>query len=177
MFVFHKIGTPNRETFTNSIEQILECDEISFDGAYRSVWEHREQLKDKEPILFVQGETVGDEGVCTMDEIRELANDYKFILGWHGWSHRKLTELPDHTVIKELTAPHEFCKLYAFPHGSAMYNVELAKRFGYKHSGNEHPEEDHQLFYKMIHKGKASLHIIEQPLLNYRWRHRLNFNK
>lgn len=117
MFVFHKIGTPNRETFTNSIEQILECDEISFDGAYRSVWEHREQLKDKEPILFVQGETVGDEGVCTMDEIRELANDYKFILGWHGWSHRKLTELPDHTVIKELTAPHEFCKLYAFPHG------------------------------------------------------------
>lgn len=117
MVVFHKIGKPSEDKMTHSIEQILECDDISFDGAYDSVWAHREQLKGKEPILFVQGETVGTEGVCTSEQIKTLANEYGFVLGWHGWSHRKLTELLDHVIIKELTAPREFSKLYAYPHG------------------------------------------------------------
>lgn len=132
MVVFHHIGKPSEDKMTHSIKQILECDDISFDGAYECVWTHREQLKGKEPILFVQGETVGTEGVCTSEQIKTLANEYGFILGWHGWSHRKLTELEDHVIIKELTAPREFSKLYAYPHGEYDERVKkIVKDMGF----------------------------------------------
>lgn len=62
-------------------------------------------------------------------------------------------------------------------HGSSLYNVEKAKAVGgYAASGNEHSEEDSVLFNKMINSG-ASLEVVMRPLLNYRWRHRRNFNK
>lgn len=133
MVVFHHIGKPSEDKMTHSIKQILDCkDTISFDGAYECVWAHREQLKDREPILFVQGQTVGTKGVCTPEQIRELANDYGFVLGWHGWSHRKLTELPDHVIVKELTAPREYSKLYAYPHGEFDERVKkIVKDMGF----------------------------------------------
>ena len=58
-------------------------------------------------------------------------------------------------------------------HGSSLYNVELAKRFGYKPSGNKHSEEDWMLWIQMLKNGATHEHI-EEPLLYYR-RHRRNF--
>ena len=64
------------------------------------------------------------------------------------------------------------------PHGSSFYNVEKAKAVGmYAHSGNEHSEEDSVLFAKMREAG-ATYEVCEtEPLLYYRWRHRMNFNQ
>ena len=62
-------------------------------------------------------------------------------------------------------------------HGSSLYDVQLAKKVGgYEHSGNEHSEEDSMLFNKMIKAG-ATLEVISEPLLNYRWDHRNNYNE
>lgn len=73
---------------------------------------------------------------------------------------------------------NEYWHLGGFPHGSAMYNVELAKKFMYGRSDHPtHAQEDNVLFGNMIRVGGASLHIIEEPLLMYRWRHRMNFNQ
>lgn len=61
------------------------------------------------------------------------------------------------------------------PHGSALYNVALAKQVGgYEASGNKHTEEDSMLFNKMIKAG-ATVNYVERPLLYYRY-HRSNFN-
>lgn len=61
------------------------------------------------------------------------------------------------------------------PHGSSLYNVELARQVGgYEASGNKHTEEDSVLFNKMIKAG-ASVGYIERPLLYYRM-HKGNFN-
>ncbi len=71
---------------------------------------------------------------------------------------------------------NEYWHLDKWPHGSAMYKVELAKQYMYASSGGNHTAEDFVLFTNMLHNG-ASLYIIEEPLLMYRWRHRLNFNQ
>lgn len=63
------------------------------------------------------------------------------------------------------------------PHGSSLYNVEKARAVGgYASSGNQHHEEDSVLFRKMKKEG-ASFTKLDEPLLLYRWRHRLNYNK
>lgn len=129
--VFHHISDEKKD-FHNTIEEILAFDGvITFDGAYRSVYVHRQALKDREPILFIQGNTVGTEGVCSQKEIAELV-DMGFVLGWHGWTHRRLTELPDHVVINELNPPTDSYKLYAYPHGEWDDRVaKLVKEMGY----------------------------------------------
>lgn len=63
------------------------------------------------------------------------------------------------------------------PHGSSLYNVQMAKGVGgYAASGNEHTEEDSILFNKMKEAG-ATIEIINYPLFFYRWRHRKNYNQ
>lgn len=130
--VFHHIGEPTEDKFTHSIEQILAYGGIiTFDGAYTSLWEHREKLAEKAPILFVQGDTLGTDGVMTMQQVVEL-NSLGFVIGWHGWSHRRLPELPDHEVIKELNPDSNFYKLYAYPHGDFDDRTkQLVKDMGY----------------------------------------------
>lgn len=131
--IFHHIG--DEGDFTNTIDEILAFDGvITFDGAYNSVWEHREALEDREPILFVQGDTVGQPGVMSWEEILHLAHHYQFIIGWHGWTHRKLTDLPDHVVINELIPAKEIegVKLYAYPHGEWDERVaKIVQQMGY----------------------------------------------
>lgn len=129
--VFHKIGEPSEDHMVNSLEQILGFNgQITFDGAYLSVWEHRDELAQKEPVLFIQGDTVGYDDVCSWRQIEELLA-IGFIAGWHGWTHRRLTELPDHVVVRELTATSNY-KLYAYPHGDWDERVaKLVKDMGY----------------------------------------------
>lgn len=59
-------------------------------------------------------------------------------------------------------------------HGSSLYNADMAKQYGYRHSGKANSEEDHMLFREMLRNGAAHTHVSE-PLLYYR-RHRENFN-
>lgn len=116
--VFHKIGEPNRETFTNSLEQILAYDGVvTFDGVYTSVFDNRLALAAKSPILFISGNQIGREGFCNKEQLLELAS-LGFKLGWHGWSHDKLTGMTDQQTITELRKPDWInTGLYAYPHG------------------------------------------------------------
>lgn len=115
--VFHKIGTPNPQEFTNSIEQILQFDgQITFDGIYTSVFEHRGVLASKKPILFISGDQIGREGFCNKEQLLEMQK-LGFRLGWHGWSHRRLNELEDDDKRLELRKPDWVEPFYAYPHG------------------------------------------------------------
>lgn len=60
-------------------------------------------------------------------------------------------------------------------HGSSLYNTEMAKKFGYKASGNEKSEEDWMLWKAMLKNGAKHLHV-QEALLYYR-KHKLNFQK
>lgn len=142
--VFHRIGEPNRETFTNSIEQILNYHGlITFDGVYQSVWEHREQLPEG-CILFMAGNSEGKNGFITRQQLLTLADEYDCLLGWHTYTHRDLTKLTDDEIRKELDAPAWYPRgFFAYPFGE--YNervIELVKEAGYREAlsttqGNE----------------------------------------
>lgn len=148
--VFHHIG--DEGDFTNTIEQILAYNGVvTFDGAYKSVYQHRERLAEKRPLMFIQGDTIGGRGVMTEDEINDLAQNYNFTLGWHGWSHERLTDLPDHSVIRELSNPDpNVYKLYAYPHGDFDERTRnIVQKMGYLKAysttqGNDHPYSLHR---------------------------------
>lgn len=115
--VFHRVGTPSEDKMCHSLEQILDYEgQVTFDGAYLSVWDNREALAKLNPILFVQGNTINTKGVCTYSQILEM-EDIGFQLGWHGYTHRRLPSLSDDELAKELNPPNEFRRYYAYPHG------------------------------------------------------------
>lgn len=60
-------------------------------------------------------------------------------------------------------------------HGSSLYNVELAKKFGYKKNPRSRlSEEDYMLWKAMILDGNATHQHVKRPFLYYR-RHKNNF--
>mgnify|MGYP001183041446 CR=1 FL=1 len=62
-------------------------------------------------------------------------------------------------------------------HGSSLYNVELAKKYGYKKNKNSRlSEEDYMLWKAMILQGEATHLHVKKPLLYYR-RHKNNFQR
>lgn len=132
--VFHKIGESTEDKFTHSLEQILSYEgQITFDGVYESVFDNRLALKDRRPLLFISGNQVGREGYCNKEQLLEL--EYLgFVLGWHGWSHDKLTELTYIQILSELHKPDWINSgFYAYPHGD--FNdlaLEAIKTMGYK---------------------------------------------
>ncbi len=131
--VFHRIGEPSRETFTNSIEQILAYEgEVTFDGVYTSVYDHKDVLKDRGIILFAAGDTIGEPGFCNWAQLLVLTNKYGFKLGWHTWTHRKLTEINGGELLEEMTSPFP-TKYIAYPHGDYNHDVlALATILGYE---------------------------------------------
>jgi hypothetical protein len=112
--VFHRIGTPDKATFTNSVEQVNSVEEATYDGIYTSVFDNRLHLKPG--ILFISGDQIGREGFCNKEQLLELKR-WGFKLGWHGWSHRRLTELSIQEIHAELRKPDWIEPLYAYPHG------------------------------------------------------------
>lgn len=138
--VFHNIGEPNRETFTNSIEQIKNFDGlVTFDGIYDSVWEHREEIgeiaRGKYGVwLFFAGGTIGTPGFITKQQLLTLVDEYDCLMGWHTWSHPKLNMLTDAEIRHQLDAPAWVPRLaFAYPHGDFDDRViELVKEAGYK---------------------------------------------
>lgn len=130
--VFHRIGEPTEDRFTHSIEQIMDYDgQITFDGIYRSVFEHRAVLAWREPILFITGEQIGRKNFCNREQLEHL-NWMGFRLGWHGWTHRKITELSDSEQWEELKRPDWVSPFYAYPHGEYDQRaIEKLKKGGY----------------------------------------------
>lgn len=120
------------------------------------------------------------------DILLKTTTDRVIFLGADNWLVPETVEkclqhdedLVSYDAWKFGNGPNEYWHLGNFPHGSAMYNVEMAKKFMYGRSDHPtHAQEDNILFNRMIKIGGASLYIIEEPLLMYRWRHRLNFNQ
>jgi glycosyltransferase involved in cell wall biosynthesis len=121
------------------------------------------------------------------DALSRVTTERVLYLGADNWLDPETIELcmqRDEDIISydayKVTSDgyYDYWHLQNFPHGSAMYNVEKGKEIGYGtvQPEGEHVEEDNYLFTRMLNNG-ASLHIIEKPLLLYRWRHRLNYNQ
>lgn len=116
--------------------------------------------------------------------LREITTDRVLFLGADNWLHpealEELLKYDEEIVYTDGWIwgenQNEYWKLEWQPHGSALYDVSLAKRVGgYEQSGNRHTEEDSILFRKMLDRG-ARLKRVDRPLFYYR-RHRGNFNK
>ena len=131
--VFHRIGEPTPDKFTHSIEQILAHEgQVTFDGIYTSVFEYRGVLADRKPILFVSGDQIGREGFCNKEQLLEMKK-LGFVLGWHGWCHRRLNELTDEEKRLTLKRPDWIEPLYAYPHGDFDERCKMVlEAYGYK---------------------------------------------
>ena len=126
MILLHSIGESSHPN-VNTLEEIKNAKGIlTFDGIYKSVYENRRELKDRDIILFVMGDYVGlnndfdrgrhyKEDYCTWKEIEEMQK-MGFTLGWHTWSHRDLTKLSDEEIEAELICPFE-TEHFAYPYG------------------------------------------------------------
>lgn len=115
---------------------------LTFDGIYKSVYENKDLLKDREVYLFVMGNYVGldnsfDEGkhfeerFCTWGEIEELEK-MGCQVGWHGWSHHDMTDMSENQLMRELSCPFE-TNYFAYPYGK---HDERVRRYA-KASFNE----------------------------------------
>lgn len=120
------------------------------------------------------------------DALDRVKTERVMFLGADNWlAHNTLEKLYDMATICDIVyypawlvkkgTPEHW--MPGTPHGSSIYNVELAKSVGgYEASGNKHTEEDSELFKKMIKAG-AKVGTVDSHLLLYRWRHRRNFNE
>ncbi|UOF82073.1 nodB-like protein [Caudoviricetes sp.] len=149
MILLHNVGYYKHSNY-NTREQIKNSKgPISFDGIYLNVYENQDILEGKDVILFVMGNYVGGDNTfdmiaapdyglklekyCTWDQIFELRDKYKCRVGWHTWSHRDLTKLPDHELEKELKRPDGVEPILAYPFGNFDRRVEsFAHAAGYR---------------------------------------------
>lgn len=134
--VFHRIGTPDPGTFTNSLDQIRSWPgEKTFDGIYTSVWDHRDDIANLDGVwLFPAGDTIGKEGFINHHQLLTLVHDYGCKLGWHTWSHPDMRTLTDDQVRYELDAP-DWCPrdAFAYPYGDFDQRcIELVKEAGFE---------------------------------------------
>ncbi len=133
--VFHRIGTPDPGTFTNSMDQIRSVGEVTFDGIYTSVWDHRDEigLLDRDVWLFLAGDTIGAEGFVDLEHLMALVEFYGCRLGWHTWSHPDMRTLTDDQIRRELDAPDWMPRdAFAYPYGDFDARVvALVKEAGY----------------------------------------------
>lgn len=133
--VFHRIGEPDVKTFTNSIEEILAWPGlITFDGVYQSVYDHREQLRGREIILFYTGNPRLN-GTLSRDDTMVLARYLNAEVGWHTWRHEDLTKLSDEELATELCTDLDLAPMQtlAYPYGNFDERViHFAKEAGFK---------------------------------------------
>lgn len=132
--VFHHIG-PKGQPFTNPIEEILAYPGlITFDGVYQSVYDHREQLKGREIILFYTGDPKLN-GTLSREDTVILAHYLNAEIGWHTWRHQDLTKLSDEALATELCTDLDLAPMQtlAYPYGNFDERViRFAKEAGFK---------------------------------------------
>jgi len=88
------------------------------------------------------------------------ANEYIYRDGYYIWQFQK----------KDI-------RFGNYIHGSSLFNVKMAQKFGYKKNPiSRLSEEDYMLWKAMIIEGNATHEHIRKPLLYYR-RHENNFQK
>jgi hypothetical protein len=139
--LLHNIGVvdstnPSVQSNYNSPVEVSSClDQLTFDGVYFNVYEHRHLLlRRKHPtIIFVMGNFIGldnnfDKGMpleryCDWNQILELVTDFNCELGWHTWAHKDLCKLDDQEVLREITPPIKMDYL-AYPYGNVDKRVE-----------------------------------------------------
>ena len=141
----HNIGTEKHSNY-HTREQILACqDPIGFDGVYKNVYDNKDVLKGKSGIMFVMGNYIGrdnkfdiqnvpkEERYCTLEEVKEMCDEFDFEIGWHTWSHRLLHTLSDKEIKQEVTAPFE-TKYFRYPFGDYGDDrvIEIVKSAGYE---------------------------------------------
>lgn len=126
-YLLHNIGDVPDNSNYNTLDEVLKADgKLTFDGVYRNVYKHRDDIPLNGVILFIMGDYVGKdnsfqphqplERFCTWVELHNLRDKYGAILGWHSWSHRDLTTLTDEELKKEVTPPFPM-KHFAYPFG------------------------------------------------------------
>lgn len=145
MLLFHRIGDRKFGSNFNTLRELLNLNhrtQISFDGVYSEVWQHREALRSfKDITLFVMGEYVGKDNsfdtgqppgkLITWDQVNALRSNYGFKIGYHTWSHRDLTQLSDEEVRKEVTPPF-LIERFAYPMGRVDERVaKIVEQCGY----------------------------------------------
>lgn len=148
MILLHNIG-PRTHSNYNTLEEIMSVNEdISFDGIYLNVYEHREHLlkwkkrTGKQIYLFAQLYNMGmdnsmDEGapklekMCSMEQINALVEYLDCELGYHSWHHINLTTLSAERIEEEIYPPFK-TKWFAYPHGDVDQKViDVVKKTGY----------------------------------------------
>ncbi len=158
MKLLHNIGDIRHPNY-HTREQVLNSTEpLGFDGIYLNVYENRDVLVGKTGIFFVMGNYIGLdnsfdlkhvprlERYCTLDQIKEMCEEFDFEIGWHTWSHPDLTKLSKEEIIKEITPPFPM-RYFAYPYG--RFNdlaVECVKEAGFEKAwsvtqGSRNPSE------------------------------------
>jgi glycosyltransferase involved in cell wall biosynthesis len=132
------------------------------------------------------------------DLLNRTETDRCIMLGADNWLHPEALETlmawPEDIVSYDLALCGEEAELFArdkgvttrengylvwrfhreniattnYVHGSALFNVNLAKRFGYAASGGVNSEEDWVLWRAMLLEGGATHHHLALPLMHYR---------
>lgn len=114
---------------------------VSCDGVYRSVFEHRDLLQGHDVTLFIIGSHVGGnnhwdhaqpfEMFCSWFELLVMERNHDFEIGWHTWTHRRLTDLTDDELLVEVTPPWPM-RRFAYPYGVFdERTVEAVRRAGF----------------------------------------------
>ncbi len=181
MKVLHQIGDRKHGGNFNSLEEIIAYDgEISFDGVYESVYQNYKALKGKKIIFFFSGKYLGGDNsfdvgqplsrFCTLAQIAEMAEYLDAEIGYHGWEHRRCTELSDDEIEKELLfslvpkltdsqidiLSRRLIKVFAWPYGDVDDRcINAAIDCGYKNA------------YSVFPKGSGSIYAINRTFLNW----------
>lgn len=137
---------------------------LSFDGVYQEVWNHREQLKNRDVTLFFCGAHLDKDNTfdigqpygrfLCMPQLEALRDRYGMRLGYHSLTHRNLTELSDEEVIKEVTPPFPM-ESFAYPYGNVDKRVaSLVEKAGYLRAYS-------------VRQGDGSQYQLNRPYLNW----------
>lgn len=151
--MFHRIDDSDSEFSinTNNFEVLMEYVSkhkskyiITFDDAYRSVYDNAKPILDKYNInyyMFICNEYIDKDDYLTKDMIISLAEDDKCSIGSHLYKHVLARELSDKELEKYLYKSkkelediiNKDIKDFAFPYGSfyavSNKNINIAKKY------------------------------------------------
>jgi peptidoglycan/xylan/chitin deacetylase (PgdA/CDA1 family) len=164
MIIAHNIGILKNPNY-NTREQILNSKgDLTFDGIYRNVWENRdilqEVLKTRKVILFVMGGYTGGNNKFDFTMPSEVLADWNQLMelaymgceiGWHTWTHARLTTLSEKDLIREITPPFPM-RTFAYPYGEFTPKViEIVRQAGFQEAysvsvGDNSPYQKTRLF-------------------------------